>query len=175
MITDLELVNRVRNGDLEAFEFLAERYERSVLAMAQAELREPQQAQEVTESVLLLAFRSLDLLEDGSLFGPWLLRLARRQSIEAVRTMPIPVGAGSSLSDDEIDYCDPEWLEHEQLLGLIARLPSDERRLIGLRYFDNHSLPTIAAIVGTPIEQLESQISRALTRLNLRWEREQEL
>lgn len=174
VITDLELVDRVRAGDIQAYEQLAERYERSVLAIAQAELRDPQVAQEVTEAVLLQGFRSLENLEDGSRFGPWLLKLARRQSIEAVRTMPIPVGAGSGLSDGELDCCDPEWIEHEMLLGLIARLPPDERRLIGLRYFDNHPMPTIAAITGTPLEQLEEQISRTVTRLNLRWQREQE-
>ncbi len=174
VITDLELVDRVRAGDIQAYQRLAERYERSVLAIAQAELRDPQIAQQVTEAVLLQGFRSLENLEDGSWFGPWLLKLARRQSIEAVRTMPIPVGVGGGLSDGELDCCDPEWIEHEMLLGLIARLPPDERRLIGLRYFDNHPMPTIAAITGTPLAQLEEQISRTVTRLNLRWQREQE-
>ncbi|MEI8383297.1 MAG: sigma-70 family RNA polymerase sigma factor [Planctomycetota bacterium] len=175
VITDLELVDRVRAGDIQAYEQLAERYERSVLAIAQAELRDPQVAQEVTEAVLLQGYRALENLVDGSGFGPWLLKLARRQSIEAVRTMPIPVGAdGPGLSDGELDCCDLEWIEHEMLLGLIARLPPDERRLIGLRYFDNHPMPTIAAITGTPVERLEEQISRTVTRLNLRWQREQE-
>jgi len=175
VITDLELVDRVRAGDIQAYEQLAERYERSVLAIAQAELRDPHLAQEVTETVLLQGFRSLANLQDGSRFGPWLLKLARRQAIEAVRTMPIPVGTGGSgLSDSEIECCDPEWIEHEMLLGLIARLPPDERRLVGLRYFDNHPLPTIAAITGTPLDQLEEQISRTVSRLNLRWQRELE-
>lgn len=177
MATDLDLVNQVRIGNLQAFARLVERYERSVLAVVQAEVRDPEMAQDVAERSLLLAFRRLGNLSDGSQFGPWLLRMARRLSIEAVRSMPVAAGmiSGAEGSGDDIDWGNPEWIEHEHLLGLVARLPEDERRIVGLRYFDNHSLAQIADLVGQPIDQVARQFSRAVMRLDFWWKREQGL
>ena len=175
MTTDLELVERVRAGETQAFAQLIERYERSVLAAVQAELRDPETAQDVTKTSMLLAYRHLARLPDGSQFGPWLLRIARRKSIEVVRSMPVPVGAGDGLGElDDFYASDPEWIEHEHVLGLVARLPEEERRLVGLRYFDNHSLAEIAIVVGDPVDLVARQISRAMTRLQYWWSREQE-
>lgn len=177
MTTDRELVEQVRAGDVQAFAALIERYERSVLAVVQAELRDPDVAQDVTKKTLVCAFRHLPKLEDGSHFGPWLLRLARRQSINAVRSMPVAIGAGvlSDDSDSDFDCCDPDWIEHEHILGLVTRLPDEDRRLIGLRYFDNYTLSEIADLVGYPMDQVTRRMSLAQMRLQYWWTREQEL
>lgn len=172
--TDLELVDRVRAGDVPAFAELVTRYERSVLAVVQAELRDTDQAQVVAKATLLTAFRRLNKLPDGTPFGAWLLRLARHQSIEAVRKMPVAVGAG----DSDCDFCcvcDPAWIEHEHLLGLVARLPDEERQLITLQYFDDHSLPEIATLTGKSVAQVSRQASLAMMRLQYWWTREQDL
>lgn len=178
MTTDFELVKRVQSGETQAFARLIERYERSVLAVVQAELRDPDLAQDVTKDTLLLAFRRLGKLDDGSRFGPWLLRLARRRSIDAVRRMPVAVGGPSELEESHgvtDGCCDPDWIDHEHLLGLVARLPDEARRLVGLRYFDNHSEQKIAELVGSPIDHVKRQMSLAMMRLQYWWTREQEL
>jgi RNA polymerase sigma-70 factor (ECF subfamily) len=172
--TDQELVERVQAGDVQAFAALVERYERSVLAVVQAELRDPKAARKVAKRTLVRAFRRLSTLDDGSQFGSWLLKLARRQSINAVRTMPISVGVKTAEGNTH-GRCDPEWIEHEHMLGLVTRLPDEDRRLIGLRYFDNHTLPEIAALVGYPMDLVTRRISLAHMRLQYWWSREQEL
>jgi RNA polymerase sigma-70 factor (ECF subfamily) len=172
--TDQELVERVQAGDVQAFAALVERYERSVLAVVQAELRDPKAARKVAKRTLVRAFGRLSKLDDGSQFGPWLLKLARRQSINAVRAMPTAVGAKTADGKQHDGY-DPEWIEHEHMLGLVTRLPDEDRRLIGLRYFDNHTLPEIAALVGYPMDQVTRRISLAHMRLQYWWSREQEL
>ncbi len=159
---------------MQAFAALVERYERSVLAVVQAELRDPAAARKVAKRTLVRAFRRLSKLDDGSQFGSWLLKLARRQSINAVRAMPMPVAAATANADQH-DRCDPEWIEHELMLGLVTRLPDEDRRLIGLRYFDNHTLSEIAALVGCPMDQVTRRISLAHMRLQYWWSREQEL
>jgi RNA polymerase sigma-70 factor (ECF subfamily) len=170
--TDRELVDRVRAGEASAFAVLVERYQRSVLAMIQAELRDPEAAHGVAKTTLLSAYRQLPRLSDGSQFGPWLLRMARRRSIEAVRRMPVVIGGPQM--DNGFDSCDLDWIEHEHVLGLVTRLPNEERQLIGLRYFDNHSLAEIAELQGLPVEQVSRQLSMAVMRLQYWWTREQE-
>lgn len=174
MISDAELLASVRRGDVEAFGRLIERYERSVLASALAELRDIHLAEDVAQETLLLAFRRLDSLRDDGKFGSWLMQIARRQVVDAVRARRVPVSV--PLEDFQRETADASgnqsWVENEHLLSLVARLPDHERVLVGLRYFDGHSMAEIAEITGRPIGTVTKQLSRAIRRLRSWWEKE---
>jgi len=167
-------VGSARRGDVEAFGRLIERYERSVLAAALAELRDVHLAEDVAQETLLLAFRRLDTLRDDGKFGPWLMQIARRQVVDAVRARRVPVSVPPDNSQHEPAAAsgDQSWIENEHLLSLVARLPDHERVLIGLRYFDGHSMAEIAGITGRPIGTVTKQLSRATRRLRSWWEKE---
>jgi RNA polymerase sigma-70 factor, ECF subfamily len=166
LVSDAELVARVRRGDVEAFGTLVQRYERSLLAFGLAKLRDLHRAEDVVQQTLLLAFRQLHTLRDDCKFGHWLNRIAATQIVEMARARQIPIGA--SLDDSKnvsADEANSAWIEHEHLLDLIARLPDHERALIGQRYFDGHSMTEIAAITGRPVGTVTKQLSRAVARL----------
>ena len=74
--------------------------------------------------------------------------------------------------DDRADAAVDSWIDNQQLLSLIARLPERERILIGLRYFDGHSMAQIAAITTRPIGTATKQLSRAIARLRSWWDKE---
>lgn len=177
MTTDRDLVNRVRTGDYQAYASLVERYERSVLAVVQAELRDPVKAQTVARATLVRGFRRIEKLQDGSSFGPWILKMARRRSIDAVRRMPVAIGASIHCGGPGIVFggAELDWIEHEHVLELVARLPEEERRLVGMRYFDNFDLSEIANAVERPSHEVARQLSRAMMRLQYWWTREQDL
>ena len=81
MVPDAQLVASVRLGDAEAFGQLAERYERSLLAIALAKARDIHEAEDIVQTTLLVAFRRLGTLHDERKFGPWLMQIARRQLV----------------------------------------------------------------------------------------------
>jgi RNA polymerase sigma-70 factor, ECF subfamily len=170
--SDAKLVARVRLGDVDAFGLLAERYERSLLALAFAKLRDFHAAEDVVQATLLRAFRRLETLRDDAKFGPWLIQIGQSQVAESARARRIPLtflpdAASSNVSDGS----NPEArIENEQLLTLVARLPDHERVLVGLRYFDGHSMAEIAAISARPIGTVTKQLSRAITRLRAWYE-----
>ena len=167
MLPDTELVNRVRQGDLGAFRTLVERYQRSLLAVALAEVRDIHVAEDIAQTVLLLAFRRLSTLRDGAKFYAWLMQIARRQIVEAarMREVPVPVEGQSPLAHG-IEIREETSLENrEQLLSVVQRLPEHERLLIGLRYFDGHSVAEIAENTGRPMGTVTKQLSRAHARL----------
>ena len=47
-----------------------------------------------------------------------------------------------------------------------------ERLLIGLRYFDGHSMAEIAALSARPVGTVTKQLSRAVARLRAWWDKE---
>jgi RNA polymerase sigma-70 factor (ECF subfamily) len=167
MLPDTELVSRVRQGDLGAFRTLVERYQRSLLAVALAEVRDIQAAEDITQTVLLLAYRRLPTLRDGSKFYAWLMQIARRQIVEAARMRRVPVAVESQLKlANTIETREETSVDNrDQLLCVVQRLPEHERLLIGLRYFDGNSVTEIAEITGRPVGTVTKQLSRAHARL----------
>jgi RNA polymerase sigma-70 factor, ECF subfamily len=166
LVPDAQLVASVRLGDVEAFGQLAERYERSLLAIALAKARDFHEAEDIVQTTLLVAFRRLGTLHDERKFGPWLMHIARRQLVEAFRTRRVP--AALPLNDHLYEKGDSSTgvtIENEHLLSLVARLPEREGMLIGLRYFDGHSMAEIASISAQPIGTVTKQLSRAIARL----------
>ena len=168
MESDAELVARVRRGDLAAFGLLSARYERTVLAAALANLRDIHIAEDVVQATLLAAFRRLETLREGGRFGAWLMQIARHQMIDVARDRRTPPAA--PLDDTDYPLCDDPriqtWIDNEFLTSLVARLGEDEQLLIGLRYFDGHSMAEIATILARPIGSVTKQISRVIAQLN---------
>lgn len=167
MDSDAELVARTRRGDLDAFSHLCERYEKTLLAVAVSKLRDFHAAEDVVQASLLLAFRRLDTLRDNEKFSSWLLQIAYRQVVEVVRAqrMPVSVSLNGSEHGAAADAQLQAWIDNEHLLSLVARLPEPEALLIGMRYFDGHSMAQIAAILARPVGTVTKQLSRAVARL----------
>jgi len=85
-------VDAVLAGDREAFSDLVRRYERAVRACALVVARDRHTAEDVAQDSFVAAFTKLATLRDGAMFGPWPLRIARRQGIQWLRRRPVKVG-----------------------------------------------------------------------------------
>ena len=59
----------------------------------------------------------------------------------------------------------------ERLLEAVMRLPSHERRVIMLYYFEDHPVKDVSLITGRPVGTVTMQLSRARSRL-LKWLKE---
>jgi RNA polymerase sigma-70 factor (ECF subfamily) len=167
-VSDAELVARVRQGDVEAFGPLAQRYERTLLAAALARVGDIHTAEDVVQAALLRAFQRLSTLRDTSKFGPWLMQIARRQMVDVVRALadPVAVSVGDCRHAGVLGGSGGDaWSDAEDLLDAVARLPDHERVVVGLRYFDGHAVIDIAAITGRPVGTVTKQLSRAIKRL----------
>ena len=175
MTSDAELVQRVRSGDIEAFGPLFERYERTLLAVALARLQDFHAAEDVVQAAGLRAFQQLHTLRKPGHFGAWLIRITRSQAVDAVRARRarVPVGMGESDDETPANPHQLDWIDKDHLLQLVARLSDDQRALIGLRYFDGHSMADIAASTGRPVGTITKQLSRAVARLRSWWDREE--
>src|SRR5262249_49813410 len=129
MLPDTELVDRTRRGELGAFRTLVERHQRSVLAVALAEMHDIHAAEDIAQTAFLLAYRHLATLRDGSKFCAWLMQIARRQIVDAVRMRRTPVAVESQLAPISVNENREtvSFDDREQLLVVTQRLPEHER------------------------------------------------
>src|ERR1044072_9207614 len=67
-------------GDLDAFDLLATRYRAAVVRAAQAVVGR-EDAQDVAQDALLLAFKALPSIEDPAKFAAWLSAITRHRAL----------------------------------------------------------------------------------------------
>jgi RNA polymerase sigma-70 factor (ECF subfamily) len=82
---DTELVALAQTGDLDAFEALANRYERRVYSLALRMLRQEQDAEDVTQQAFLSAMENLGRFRGDASFSTWLLRIATHAALKVIR------------------------------------------------------------------------------------------
>jgi RNA polymerase sigma-70 factor (ECF subfamily) len=84
-MTDAELVRRAKAGELPAFEELVSRYERRVYSLAWRMLRNPHDAEEVTQQAFISALEHLADFREQSSFYTWLMRIASHAALKVIR------------------------------------------------------------------------------------------
>src|SRR5262249_1486228 len=100
-----------------------------------------------TQNAFVEAYCKLSQLRSPSQFGVWLMRIAHR---EATRVARRP-GRERSLSDAAhvLTQMPPEpSLDDDLLLTAVGSLPEHERLVVGMRYFNGHTVDEVAQLTG---------------------------
>ena len=84
-LTDTELVQRAKAGDLAAFEALTTRHERRVYGLAMRMLRHEEDAEDVTQQTFLSVLENLENFRGEASFSTWLLRIATHAALKVIR------------------------------------------------------------------------------------------
>jgi RNA polymerase sigma-70 factor (ECF subfamily) len=167
-----DLVSRVIAGDGEAFRSIVEIHEPSVFGLARRLLGgDRSEAEDVTQETFVRAFQYLRSLEDRERFQPWLHAIARSLCLERRRRRQ---AEGRALARRE------EIQRRESICGSPGRdrviasalddLPLDERRILGLRYYEGLSYDEISIRLQLSFAQVDHLIRKARSRLARRLE-----
>ena len=82
---DVALVDRVREGDVSAYDELVRKYERQVFRIAQHITQNREDAEDVMQDAFLKAYEKLDQFQGNSKFYTWLVRIAVNESLMRLR------------------------------------------------------------------------------------------
>ena len=173
-ITDQVLVDRVLNGDKNAFNLLVVRYQNK-LAHLVSRYVSASEVPDVVQESFIKAYRSLSLFKGESIFYTWLYRIAvntaKNYLISQGRRPPssdIDASEAESYDGAESlrDIDNPESLALSKEVGkvvfeAIEALPDDLKTAITLREIDGLSYEEIAEIMSTPVGTVRSRIFRA--------------
>jgi len=165
LIPDSQLVKQTCQGDNAAFDTLVNRYQRIARATAMNVIKDHHAAQDAAQDAFVNAYQKLNTLRRPDLFGPWLIKITKRQALRWAKQHPQQFNL--NLEYEQAKPGDNGQLDHhkQQLLLAIEKLPKHERVVVMLRYFEDHTVNEIAQITGRPLGTVTKQISRALTRL----------
>ncbi|MCX8641603.1 MULTISPECIES: RNA polymerase sigma factor RpoE [unclassified Gilliamella] len=173
-VTDQVLVDRVLNGDKNAFNLLVLRYQNKLAHLVSRYVL-ASEIPDVVQETFIKAYRSLSLFKGESIFYTWLYRIAvntaKNYLISQGRRPPssdidATEAEGYEGADSLRDLDNPESLvlskEVEKVVfDAIEALPDDLRTAITLREIDGLSYEEIAEIMDTPVGTVRSRIFRA--------------
>ena len=163
--TDAELVKAVLDGEKQMFAELVKRYEKPVRAAALNVLGDFHSANDISQDTFVRAYEKLASLRKTRAFGPWLMKIAHRCSIESARknsraaNLEINSTAMIENPNGRLDE------ENQWLLAAVMKLPKVEKQVVMLHYFDQNGVRDVAKIVGRSVGTVTKQLSRARIRL----------
>lgn len=170
---ELNLVQRARSGDRDAFAALLERYEKQVYHQALRMVANPEDAADITQEAFLKAWQGLPSFQGDSSFSTWLYRLTDNAAIDLLRREKKRRG-DASLDDEEYQWdstlADPNStperkLEQQELRRAVAeglnKLSEEHRRVLVLREINGLSYEEIASILELTAGTVKSRIARA--------------
>jgi len=84
-LTDEEVVERVRAGDLALYEVIMRRYNQRLYRVARAILHDDTEAEDVMQDAYVRAYTHLDQFAGRSAFSTWLTRIAVHEALTRLR------------------------------------------------------------------------------------------
>jgi len=165
---DAALVAECLGGSNRAFETLVRKYERAVYNVALRMLGQPEDAEDVTQTVFVKAYEKLDTYDSAHQFFSWIYRIAINESINhskrAKRIQEYESGMTPSLETAPDRSYDQGDLA-EVVAGAIKELSIDYRIVIVLRHYHDFSYQEIAEILSVPEKTVKSRLFTARQRL----------
>jgi RNA polymerase sigma-70 factor (ECF subfamily) len=188
--TDAALVERLRRQDEGALADLSVAYGSKIFQLAMRYVKNREDAEEVTQDVLLKVFRKIDAFRGDAALSSWIYRItfntamSRLRTTRVVRKMElsdVPVGpgreeAGSPRAHDPADWstlADEQVLRQqmrEQLAAAVETLPRIYRTPVILRDLQGLSTEEASRVLRLKDQTLKSRLHRGRLLLRKRLE-----
>jgi RNA polymerase sigma-70 factor (ECF subfamily) len=128
-------------------------------------------AQDLTSDVFHKALASIQNFEwRGVPFAGWLLRIAANMIVDRSKRSGREVSGGDDLPEPSTQPNLEEIYRQGRLFRLVAQLPPDQRRVIGMRFAEEKSICEIATELGRSEGAVKQLQFRALQNLRARME-----
>ncbi|MDR3305418.1 MAG: RNA polymerase sigma factor [Clostridiales Family XIII bacterium] len=178
-ITDKEefyaIVERAKGGDEAAFKALVENKARSILFQTNSMLKNPHDAEDAAQEVVLILYKNISRLRNPRVFNAWANRII-------INTCKAMLGKKDRrkedfvveefydiISDKDIDFIPSASLEDEEardrIVRLIDSLPGRRRDAIRMYFFQEMSYAEIAVEMDVSVQAVSSYIAKGRNQI----------
>lgn len=172
---DAEILAALRAGERDrAITALVRRYQRFVYSVALRQMNHVEDAQDITQEVLLRAARFVDGFQQQSSLQTWLYRITINQCRSEFRRRRIKSFFGIGSAEGEIDVASAAPLpsQHAEerdfdiyMQSVLEKLPPKQRETFCLRFYDELSYEQISAMTGTSQGALKANYHWAIKKI----------
>lgn len=176
---EAQVIEQILKGDINAYEQLVTRYEKSVYNLALRMTDNAEDAADMAQEAFIKAYNSLASFRGDSKFSVWLYRIVSNVCLDFLRKQSRRPAMSLSVEDDDgedvqLDVPDesmsPESLlerklTRESVRAGLAQLPEDYRQILLLRELQGLSYDEIAQTLDIGVGTVKSRIFRAREKL----------
>ena len=168
-------VNRLKNGETEAFNVIYEKTNRYVYFTCLGFVKNEQDAADLSQEVYLTVIKQIQSLEDSAKFIPWLNRITvnKCKNFLAKNT---PVLMESDEMQEDIpetkeDFLPEEYVVNKAKREMVMKIMRDTLsdvlyQTVLLYYFNEMSVPEIAEVMECPTGTVTYRLSAARAKIN---------
>lgn len=164
---DAELINQILKGNMNAFTFLVNRYQKLVVHITGRLIQRHDELEDVCQEVFMKVYQNLEKYRNECKLSTWIATIAYNTSINYLRKFKKGIevdsddsGALRNMTDyksDDYERTDLHRYVHEQ----IELLPVNYRTVLTLYHLEEFSYQEIEQITGMPEGTVKSYLFRA--------------
>ena len=167
--TDAALVERVLDGDVDAYGVLVARYRDRLGRYALHMLGDQAEAEDVVQETFVRSFRFLRQCAQPERFDAWLFRILANRCRTArakwwrARRLFVPVEERHEAAAADHAVENAAW--REEIQRALARLAPEQREAFLLKYVEDMSYEQMEVVTGAGVSALKMRVKRACDRL----------
>ncbi|QFT91130.1 RNA polymerase sigma factor SigV [Bacillus sp. THAF10] len=163
-IAIIALVKKAQKGNDKAFLKLFQEYEEDIYRMAYVFVKNQNDALDVVQEVAYQSFKKLHTLKKPEFFKTWLMKITMNVATNIVRRNKKIVHLNPGY-EEFMGTENEDMTLSISLKELIEALDEDEKSIVLLRYYHNHTFKEISELLEIPLGTAKSILYRALNKL----------
>jgi RNA polymerase sigma-70 factor, ECF subfamily len=174
-LTEAQAIERAKQGDAEAFEFLYNLHKRRVYSLCLRMTANTAEAEDLAQEAFLQLFRKIGTFRGESAFSTWLHRMAVNVVLMHLRKKGLPVVSLEEATEGDDDTPKKDFgaddpvlsgsVDRLRLQNAVDQLPPGYRSIFVLHDVEGYEHNEIATMVGCSIGNSKSQLHKARMKL----------
>jgi RNA polymerase sigma factor (sigma-70 family) len=171
IISEKELIQRLREKDVKAFEYLYDNYSSAVYGIILKIVRSEDFAEELLNDCFLRIWDKIGDYDSskGRLFT-WILNISRNIALDKLRSKEYKIKIKTDDVSDNVlisdtHYSDANKPEFIGVKEILDKLPVEQKKLIDMMYFQGYSQSEIAEELSMPLGTVKTRVRAAMITL----------
>ena len=159
-----ELLERLKDGDMNAFDEMVEYYEKKLFYIALARTNDENISKEAVQDTFICLYMNIKKLRKVDNFNSWIIKILINNCNKKYMKKKITEVSFDGMNAEIFmhdDYDIEEVLAKINFFELISVLGEDDRTIFALYYKDNYNTKEISEIMGMNENTIRTRMRRA--------------
>lgn len=161
----MDIIEKAKNGDKEAFNYLIEENKFKMYKTAKAILKNEDDVCDAIQEALIRAYKNIGKLQSNEFFTTWLIRILINKCYDIARIRQTENGRVMDMEMIENVECYDTYEEESLIKKVLNKIENDLKSITIMYYYDDLSIKDISEILKIPEGTVKSRLSRAREKI----------